>query len=59
VLSKEQLLTATADIVGDDDRQAKLVDVFVCGVRGKLADIGIVLETVWGRGYRIVAGGRG
>lgn len=39
----------------DQEPEAKIVDVFVCKVRKKLADAGApgLIETVWGRGYTI------
>lgn len=54
-LSKEQLLSATADF-GMDDREIKIVDIFVCKVRKKLAPLGVEIGTVWGKGYRFVGG---
>lgn len=54
-LSKEQLLAATAD-PAFDDRELKIVDVFVCKTRKKLKPLGIEIGTVWGKGYRIVGG---
>jgi DNA-binding winged helix-turn-helix (wHTH) protein len=32
----------------------KIVDVIICKVRPKLAELGMVIHTVWGIGYRIV-----
>lgn len=57
MLNKEQLLAATSGY-GDDDREIKLVDVFVCKLRRKLRGTGIVIDTVWGEGYRIVTRGQ-
>lgn len=54
-LSKEQLLDATSGI-GFDDRELKIVDVFICKARKKLTPLGIKIGTVWGKGYRIVGG---
>lgn len=53
VKSKEQLLAAAyADRYGlGDEPEIKIVDVFVCKLRKKLAPHGIHVETVWGRGY--------
>lgn len=53
VMTKEQLLAATAGH-GFDDREIKIVDVFVCKARKKLEPTGIVIDTAWGRGYRIL-----
>ena len=57
--SKDQLLRATcADVTGNDDRDLKIVDVFVCKIRKKLDPLGITIATVWGTGYRIELGER-
>lgn len=58
MLTKEQLLKATSGL-GYDDREIKIVDVFVCKARKKLAAVGVEIETVWGQGYRIVGPWRG
>ncbi|MBM7049701.1 winged helix-turn-helix domain-containing protein [Rhizobium lusitanum] len=34
--------------------EIKIVDVMICKIRPALADIGLVIETVWGKGYKIV-----
>lgn len=53
VKSKEQLLAAAyADRYGlGEEPDIKIIDVFVCKLRKKLAPHGIQVETVWGRGY--------
>lgn len=40
---------------GRDEPEMKIIDVFICKLRRKLADAGAppVIETVWGRGYTI------
>ena len=42
---------------GRDEPEMKIIDVFICKLRRKLADAGAkgVIETVWGRGYTIAA----
>lgn len=32
----------------------KIIDVTICNIRPVLADVGLVIETVWGKGYKIV-----
>lgn len=32
----------------------KIIDVIVCKVRPALAEVGLVIETVWGKGYKII-----
>lgn len=54
-LSKERLFD---HLYGSDDGpDMKIIDIFVCKVRNKLRPCGARhhLETVWGRGYRLVA----
>jgi two-component system cell cycle response regulator CtrA len=52
-LTKEMFLAHL--YAGRDEPEMKIIDVFICKVRRKLADAGAagVIETVWGRGYRI------
>lgn len=38
--------------------EIKIVDVYVCKLRKKLADRGLRIETVWGWGYRMPAESR-
>lgn len=42
---------------GMDEPELKIIDVFICKIRNKLRPYGVDgrLETVWGRGYRLVA----
>lgn len=43
---------------GMDEPEIKIVDVYVCKMRKKLADAGVkpsLIQTVWGRGYKIDA----
>jgi two-component system cell cycle response regulator CtrA len=53
--SKEMLLDHL--YAGRDEPELKIIDVFVCKLRKKLADMhggaGEFIETVWGRGYRL------
>jgi two-component system, cell cycle response regulator CtrA len=56
VLSKEMFLNTLYG--GMDEPEAKIVDVFICKLRKKLADAigeegGEMIETIWGRGYMI------
>jgi len=53
VLTKETILEQLYG--GMDEPEAKIVDVFVCKVRKKLARAGLdnVVGTVWGRGYTV------
>jgi two-component system cell cycle response regulator CtrA len=52
--TKEQLLIAvTNDVTGNKQPEIKIVDVYICKMRKKLEPFGIVIETVWGRGYNL------
>jgi two-component system, cell cycle response regulator CtrA len=54
-LTKEQLLKALYGLLPEADMaEIKIIDVFVCKARKKLAATGIEIGTVWGRGYRMV-----
>jgi two-component system cell cycle response regulator CtrA len=53
VLTKEMFLT---HLYGERDQpELKIIDVFICKLRKKLAEAGAAdhIETVWGRGYRL------
>jgi len=54
VLSRDQLL----DLVWGFDfyGQTRTVDVHIAHLREKLADSDLVIDTVWGMGYKLVAG---
>lgn len=53
VMTKEAILTNLYG--GMDEPEAKIIDVFVCKVRAKLAKAGLpdIIKTVWGRGYLV------
>lgn len=52
-LTKEMFLTHLYE--GRKEPEMKIIDVFICKLRRKLADAGAppLIETVWGRGYTI------
>jgi two-component system, cell cycle response regulator CtrA len=53
VLTKEVLLNQL--YAGRDEPEMKIIDVFVCKLRKKLAEAGVhnMISTAWGRGYAI------
>jgi DNA-binding response OmpR family regulator len=53
VVSREALLSATAGVTGDDEREIKIIDVYITHIRKKLKPLGIGVRTAWGTGYRI------
>lgn len=58
VLSKEMLMGYMYTGGIDDEPEMKIIDVFVCKLRRKLAEVHpdseAFIETVWGRGYRLL-----
>lgn len=51
--TKAQIMTALyADRI-DEDPEIKIVDVFICKLRKKLAPFGVSITTLWGRGYSL------
>jgi len=51
--SKEQLLS---DLYWDkhDEPEIKIIDVLICRLRKKAAPLGVSIQTVWGRGFRLL-----
>lgn len=50
-VTKEQIYRAL--YLYEDEVEMKIVDVFVCKIRKKLAAYGIAITTIWGRGYTL------
>lgn len=56
LLTKEAAMTVLyPNVDADGGPQPKIVDVFICKMRKKLEPVGVCIETVWGRGYRLGA----
>lgn len=61
LLAQRRGTTVTKDMFlahlygGRGEPEMKIIDVFICKIRRKLADAGVppLIETVWGRGYTI------
>ncbi|MGI4800489.1 MAG: response regulator transcription factor [Janthinobacterium lividum] len=53
IMTKEVILTHLYG--GIDEPEIKIIDVFICKIRNKLAKAGlpVVISTVWGRGYTV------
>lgn len=52
--SKEQLMDDLYWRRNDDEEpDAKIIDVWVCKLRPLIAPLGIRIETLWGKGYRM------
>lgn len=59
-LTMEALLAATHDPEqGDDDREVKVVDVWLSKMRPKLAELDIVVKTIWGGKRALDASSKG
>lgn len=41
------------DAIGDGP-ETKIIDVYICRIRPAMAELGLVIETVWGKGWRLV-----
>lgn len=58
-ITKDRIFAAVYGSSTDADQpEPKIIDVYVCRLRKKLAPHEITIETVWGWGYRIDATGR-
>lgn len=38
---------------GRDEPEQKIVDVFICKIRKKVAPLGVRIDTAWGKGYAL------
>lgn len=56
--SKETLHAATRGPGREVETEIKIVDVQICHIRRKLKPYGLVITTVWGRGYELQAESR-
>ncbi|MCB9993099.1 MAG: winged helix-turn-helix transcriptional regulator [Hyphomicrobiaceae bacterium] len=56
IMSKDQLLARTYALNPNDEPEIKIIDVYVCKIRQKLTGLPLTIETMWGRGYRLVKG---
>ncbi|MDI6838604.1 MAG: winged helix-turn-helix domain-containing protein [Rhizobiaceae bacterium] len=55
MLSRDQLMAEAYWLRADDEEpEIKIIDVLICKARKKLGPTGIAIDTVWGRGYRIL-----
>lgn len=55
VLTKEQCIIAIYGVIDLEIPDPKIIDVFICKIRSKLAKahVDFKIETIWGRGYRL------
>lgn len=51
--SKDAIMAALYRNDGRDEAEIKIVDVFICKLRKKVAPFGVTILTVWGAGYRL------
>jgi len=51
--TKEGLLNSVYYDRADDAPEIKIIDVFICKLRKKLALVDVTIATVWGQGYRL------
>jgi hypothetical protein len=57
-VTKQAIMMATADPIGEDERDDKIADVFICKVRPKLEALGFKVMTRWGESWTIAASDR-
>lgn len=54
VVSRESLMVSLYGLRNDSEEPLeKIIDVLACKARKKLKPLGISIENVWGRGYRL------
>lgn len=53
VVTRQALLEWMYQISPDAEPEIKIIDVYVCKARKKLASIGLQIDTVWGTGYAL------
>lgn len=51
--SKDAIMSALYRDDGREEPEMKIVDVFVCKLRKKLAPYGFPIQTIWGHGYKL------
>lgn len=56
-VSRDMIMTHLYGHASDTEPELKVIDVFICKLRKKMRDIAAteLIETVWGRGYRLPA----
>ena len=55
LLGKDQILLHIYSDRPDSPPEIKIIDVFVCKLRKKIKPFGVLITTVWGRGYQMSA----
>lgn len=53
-VTKEEIYDRVFLAPNGDGPEIKIVDVMICKIRPPLAEIGLVIDTVWGVGYRLI-----
>ncbi len=53
-VTKNALMDALYFDRPDDAPESKIIDVFICKIRKKIAHTGYAIKTVWGQGYKLV-----
>lgn len=51
--TKDAIMATLYRDAGKDEAEIKIVDVFICKLRKKIAPFGLSIETVWGAGYQM------
>lgn len=58
IVSKESLLEWMYQITPDKEPEIKIIDVYVCKIRKKIAPLGVRIDTAWGKGYSLASDSR-
>ncbi|MFJ6322290.1 MULTISPECIES: winged helix-turn-helix domain-containing protein [unclassified Rhizobium] len=54
IATKEAIYDAAFLDMHGEGPAMKIIDVIICKIRPVMADLGLVIETVWGKGYKLV-----
>jgi two-component system cell cycle response regulator CtrA len=54
--TRQSIMTALYGTRPNDDPEMKIVDVFICHIRRKVAPFGVRINTIWGQGYALDKG---
>lgn len=55
MITKNHLYDTVFSGIGGDGPDIKIIDVRICHIRPFMAELGMVIETVWGQGYKLLA----
>lgn len=56
MITKERIYDAVFADHSGQGPEIKIVDVLICKIRPHMAKVGLIISTVWGQGYKLIAG---